>query len=294
LIHTSFYLKANSVYDKSIAEYMMILDCRLNSGSTGVATSISDNKVCQANTSVTGPNSGGRTWVQANNLILDAMDTGAFKVNTELDISNNGADCAVGPGGRNCYHLYLSGNVGNNPVTAFMVVAATGGNSTSMTKANAHFGILINGASGLVSDNVDIDNSGRAPVGICQGCLLPGSTHSIAAYLDNSVSPYGIALNGTYSTTAISAQLPTTTTGGGPQYVCTSATGNFYRNATCGVGTSSGSLVGDGTTDNTTAFQALLTAAGTNGTSVNFPCGDFVITGATTLNVAAPSKQVTV
>jgi hypothetical protein len=148
-IYTSFYLKANSVYDKSIAEYMMILDCRLNSGKTGVATSISDNKVCQANTSVTGPNSGGGTWVQANNLILDAMDTGTFKVNTELDVSNNGTDCAVGPGGRNCYHLYLSGNVGNNPVTAFMVIAPTGGNTTSMTRPNAHFGILINGASGL-------------------------------------------------------------------------------------------------------------------------------------------------
>jgi hypothetical protein len=53
-------------------------------------------------------------------------------------------------------------------------------------------------------------------------------------------------------------------------------------------------LVGDRATDNTTAFQTLLNAAGTAGGSILLPCGDFVITGATTLNIAAPSKNVTV
>jgi hypothetical protein len=121
--------------------------------------------------------------------------------------------------------------VGNNPVTAFMVVAATGGNSTSMTSPNAHFGILLNGASGLISDNVDIENSGRAPVGICNGCLI-NSPHSIAGIADLSITPIGISLHGTYSGSAISAALPTVA-GGGGQYVCVDSAGLFYRKASC-------------------------------------------------------------
>jgi hypothetical protein len=160
------------------------------------------------------------------------MDTGTFKVNTELDITNNGADCAVGTGGRNCYHLYLSGDVGNNPVTAFMVIAATGGSDVTFTKANAHFGILINGASGYAADNADIDNSGRAPIGICNGCLLPGAQHSTAGIQDNSASPLGLVLNGTYSISGIRAKLPASASTGG-QYVCADSNGTFYRQASC-------------------------------------------------------------
>lgn len=52
-------------------------------------------------------------------------------------------------------------------------------------------------------------------------------------------------------------------------------------------------MVGDGTTNNTAVFQALLTTAGANGGSVNIPCGTFVIGGTTSLAVAA-SKSVTV
>ena len=60
---------------------------------------------------MTGPNAGGATWVQANNIVLDAADTGGFKINTELDFSNGGADCAVAV--RNCYALYIGGIVQN-------------------------------------------------------------------------------------------------------------------------------------------------------------------------------------
>lgn len=52
-------------------------------------------------------------------------------------------------------------------------------------------------------------------------------------------------------------------------------------------------MVGDGTTNNTAVFQALLTTAGANGGSISLPCGTFVIGGATTLTVAA-GKSATV
>ena len=52
-------------------------------------------------------------------------------------------------------------------------------------------------------------------------------------------------------------------------------------------------LVGDGATDNTTAFQALLTSVGSTGGSVNIPCGTFVINSATSLSVGA-GKDVTI
>jgi hypothetical protein len=117
-----------------------------------------------------------------------------FKVNTELDVTNSGPDCAVGV--RNCYNLYLSGNA-VNPTTAFMAIAPTG------TVTNSHYGILINGNH--TADQADIEVDGSAPAGICLGCLSLPSAHTTAAFWDKTNSGTGLFLNGTYTNFSISA-----------------------------------------------------------------------------------------
>lgn len=219
------YLKATATQPNTIAEYMVVNDCNLNAGRIGSTPgSFNDAKVCQYNSVVTGANASNSTWVQANNLEILAGDNVPpgiglipFKVNTELDVTNSGPDCAVGV--RNCYNLYLSGNV-VNPTTAFLAIAPTGGGP-----ANAHFGILINGASGLVADSSDIEESGNAPVGVCIGCLLE-STHSAASIRDASTTPTGLWLNGTYTNAIVS--------------------NGFSVNASGQVGTTSASVPGSG------------------------------------------------
>lgn len=198
---SALYLKATATRDASIAEYMVTFDCNLNAGLGGTPVGpnrFSDAKVCFFNSATTGANAGNATWAQAHDLVVGAADTGLFKINTELDITNNGPDCAVG--GRNCYTLMLSGDFGANPITAFLAFAPT---PTGGPKANAHYGILLNGANGLLADAVDIENSGAAPVGICNGCLIGARTHSIAGIQDKSTSPIGLWLSGTYATASI-------------------------------------------------------------------------------------------
>ena len=200
-LRSAFYLKASAALDASIEEFLVNFDCNLNSGKTGTAIGPggeSSNKVCLAISSVTGSNSGNSSWGMANNLIVKAGDTGTFKVGAEFDIQNNGADCAVGAGGRNCYNLYVSGNAGLNPITAEIAIApqVIAGSAPNA----AHYGLLINGAH--VADNVDIENSGGAPIGICNGCLL-SVTHSQAGFQDNSTTPFGIVLAGNYSNTGL-------------------------------------------------------------------------------------------
>ncbi len=199
--YTAQYLKATAVQPNNIAEYMVVNDCDLNSGRAGPTPgAFNDNKVCQYNSVVTGSSSGNATWVQANNLEIgvgDSVGNGLvpFKTNTELDVTNSGPDCAVGV--RNCYNLYLSGNVVNS-TTAFLAIAPTG------AVANSHYGILING--NYTADAADIEVDGSAAAGICIGCLSIPSTHSQAAFWDNTTSTNGLWLNGTY--TAFSIQAP--------------------------------------------------------------------------------------
>jgi len=199
------YLKATATQGNNIAEYMVVNDCDLNAGRIGPTPgSFNDNKVCMYNSVVTGSQSGNATWVQANNFEIGATDsvppgTGLtpFKVNTELDMQNNGPDCA--PGVRNCYHLYLSGDYGANRVTSFMSIAAT----APAPSHNAYYGILLNGNQ-LASD-ADIEVDGSAAAGICLGCLGLPSSHATAAFWDKTNSANGLWLNGTYSTFSIQA-----------------------------------------------------------------------------------------
>jgi hypothetical protein len=192
---SALYLKSTATFDASIAEYMTTFDCNLNSGSTGTPVGpggFSNAKVCVFNSSVTGSSAGNETWAQANDLVIGAGDTGTFKVNTAIDITNNATNCAVGV--KNCYGLYMSGLVAN-PVTAFLAM----GLPVGTVLPAAHYGLLINHQ--YIADTADIEESGGAPTAICIGCLAP-QTHSVAVMQDFSTSPIGIWLRGTYATDA--------------------------------------------------------------------------------------------
>jgi hypothetical protein len=260
---SALYLKATAHYDKSIAEYMAVFDCNLNSGSTGIAVGISDNKVCVFNNATTGSSAGNATWVQANDLALGAGDTGLFKVNTEIDLTNSAADCAIGV--KNCYHLFLSGIVAN-PVTSFINITAPVGTVTTA----AHYGIIINGAK---MDAADIENSGTAPVGICVGCLSPGA-HSSAAFKDNSTAPNGLWLNGTYANFSI--QAPGFNVGPTGRAAYTSAT------ITGSTPTVAAGQIGIGST---------IVAAG-SGTCPTGVVGGATVQGCITVNIAGTPRNV--
>jgi hypothetical protein len=200
---SAFYLKATATQDASIAEYMATLDCNLNSGKGGTAVgpgNFSDAKVCLFNSVTTGSNAGNATWAFANDLVIGTGDTGAFKIGVEFDIQNNGADCAIAV--RNCYNIMLSGDIGPQPITAEIAIgpASIAGSASHA----AHYGILINGSN--VADTVDFDNSGSAPIGLCNGCLLNSTTHSTAGIREISTTPIGLQLLGTYSGAAIQIQ----------------------------------------------------------------------------------------
>jgi hypothetical protein len=195
---SALYLKATATHNASQSEYMATFDCILNSGMGGIPigpNSFSDARVCQFISSVTGPNSGAGIWAQAVDLVIMPNDNGPFRTTTELDINNQGTDCA--PGGRNCYDLYLSGLI-TNPITSYLAISA---GDNALTPPGSHYGILINGAR--TAKDVDIENSGGAAIGICNGCLTPQS-HSESAFEDRSTSPVGLYLRGTYSMDAIS------------------------------------------------------------------------------------------
>lgn len=203
---SAFYLKGTAYHDASIADYIATFDCNLNSGSTGTSTgpnNFSDARVCFFNSSTTGVNSGFGVWAQAIDLVMGSGDTAksgtGARINTELDMTNTSANCSVGMA--NCYVLLLSGLV-TNPITSYIAISA--GSGSSAGHPGAHFGIVLNGTGNFIADDVDIENSGNANVGICNGCLTP-QTHATAGIKDFSTTPVGLWLSGTYSMNSITA-----------------------------------------------------------------------------------------
>jgi hypothetical protein len=103
----------------------------------------------------------------------------------------------------------IIGENGANPITSY--ISVTTSYPATGSQYSDHSGILVNGAR--VADpvaGVDIENSGRASVGICNGCLVQ-QTHAQSGFADRSISPVGIALHGTYSYDAIDAWGPSGT-----------------------------------------------------------------------------------
>lgn len=193
-LQSALYLKATAVRDKSVAEYMATFDCNLNAGLTGTpagAGNTFDAKVCLFSSTTTGSNSGRNSWGVLTDLNIGAGDTGLFKTATEIDITNSSSDCVAGT--KSCFGLYLSGPV-VNPITAFLNISVP-----TTASVASHFGIWI---SNVKMDYADFENDGSAPYGICNGCFST-STHATASFRDNTTSPIGISLGGTYSAAAI-------------------------------------------------------------------------------------------
>lgn len=133
---------------------------------------------------------GGASWAQANNFILQSGHTPSFNINTELDFSNNsGKDCVLGVA--NCNGLFIAMQ-GTNKTTSGINLTGSG--------AGPLYGVNLSGIAANAAVEVDMS----APRGLALGVLIP-TTFSIASIQDQSTSPYGVYLNGTYSNQAVYA-----------------------------------------------------------------------------------------
>lgn len=137
---------------------------------------------------------GGKGWAQANNFEMRSGYVPSFVANTELDLTNNsGIDCAVGTA--NCHNLYLRTSGTNKSTSSINVEGPDTGNAAAI------FGLWLHG-SRLASDAaIEIDTSGLAAIRI--GSFLPAG-YAQAAIVDQSTSPRGILLAGTYAIAQIS------------------------------------------------------------------------------------------
>ena len=132
---------------------------------------------------------GGQGWAQA--MIID-VKTGAwplgggFAVGQEIDVGNGKGDCRPSvPNGCQIYGSFINGNgLYKSTVGAFY-----GG------EKGFHVGILLSSTAG---SDIGISNASNAQTG-----YYDNGTHDIAAITDESTSPFGIRLNGTYRSAQI-------------------------------------------------------------------------------------------
>ena len=160
----------------------------------------------------------GNTWAQANNVQLSAGVVPTFNINTEMDFTNNAADCPTAGGNCNSLEMNMGGNFRS---TAGIHLSSTASGSVH----GAQFGIRLNSPN-LASD-ADIEVESSAAIGMQ---FITG-THSSATYVDSTASavsfnisgaktfemfndtsttPAAFNLGGTYSLAAITTQNATT------------------------------------------------------------------------------------
>ena len=135
---------------------------------------------------------GGKGWAQANNFEMRPGYVPHFVSALELDLTNHsGIDCEIGVA--NCNNLYLR-TFGNKNTSSINVEGPDSG------AAAAYFGLYMHG-SRLASDStIELATSGLA--GIRIGGFLPAG-YAQAAIIDQSTSPTGILLHGSYGSAQI-------------------------------------------------------------------------------------------
>ena len=125
--------------------------------------------------------------------MIDAAVSPQFFAAHETDVTNNGPDCVIGQ--RSCYAFYVSGTPVNPGTAAFS-------NAPQGSNPGWHIGFLNNGPG--ASDRAGFDDESKAAVGYDSGSF-GGSTRATAAFRDQSTTPVGLKLGGTYATAAIQA-----------------------------------------------------------------------------------------
>jgi len=158
---------------------------------TYVNNGIVANKVGAFYSWVTHANVAGGSWGESHD--VSSMADNSFMVGAEFDFNKGGQiDCT--PGVIDCYTIYVGG-YGTHTITAFLSFASPPG-----PKTQAFYGMLIAGPYSALTSDIEIDDNAAVGIGIS---TLVASSHSVASIQDNSASPVGFWLTGTYSFAAI-------------------------------------------------------------------------------------------
>lgn len=138
----------------------------------------------------------GGSWGSAFNMQLMPGYNPTFAANLEMDFSNkSGQDCVPGPA--NCYNLWLNTGGSNRSTNALYISSPNQvGESFSTYWAQRFAG------DRLASNAIMAVDTRNSDYGIGTG-IVTGAQFNQAAFFDNSSTPRGLWLNGSYSGYAI-------------------------------------------------------------------------------------------
>ena len=140
---------------------------------------------------------GGASWGQANNVQLQAGAKPTFNINTELDFSNNAANCEIGVA--SCHDLYISAN---GPFQSTSAVSILTGVADSAAHTATIWGLRLSGSKLASDDDIEDDSSAAIGLGFGTTSIVP-THHQTATIADKSISNVGMLLKGKYSVAQI-------------------------------------------------------------------------------------------
>ena len=145
----------------------------------------------------------GASWGQATNYQMQPGVIPTFNINTELDFTNNAANCNIGVANCNNLEVAMGGNF--QSTQAVHVVSANAG-----PVYGSIWGIRLDGAYLASNADMEDDASGNVGIGFNTTGFAP-SRHATATIQDSSTSPvsYLVAAGVTHSTAAIEDQSTT-------------------------------------------------------------------------------------
>ena len=159
---------------------------------------------------------GGQTWGAAFDMILNVYWYSMFMANVEFDIQYQSAT-ACAPAACTVFNVYIGGAVGANPISAYMAFGITNNGSVW----GGYYGILM-GPGTYMFQNAAIEIDSSSALGISLGAVA-ATTFSTAAVQDQSTTPIGLYLNGTYSSYSIAAPNFALNPSGEPYFMITVA-----------------------------------------------------------------------
>ena len=139
----------------------------------------------------------GQSWGQANNVSLRPGVVPSFNINTEMDFTNDAAECVIGTA--NCNVLEMSVGGAYRSTQGIHLSSP----NTGPTYAT-HWGIRLNGF--LLASDADIEVDSSAPVGLGFNASGLGGSHTVATIQDNSTGPTGYLVTATHSSADFAVQ----------------------------------------------------------------------------------------
>lgn len=133
---------------------------------------------------------GGASWSQANNMHMQPGVIPTFNINTELDFTNDTAECTIGPS--NCNNLELSIGGTHRSTTGLHLATQNTG-----PVYGAHWGIRLN--TDFLASDADIEIDSSAAVGLGFNASGFGGSHTTASIQDNAPGPISYLVTATHT-----------------------------------------------------------------------------------------------